>query len=115
MVVMTSEPAHVGSLQCLVAGQYAQVSQDFHSLPKNLSASKVAHISNIEGHPALPQLPSSKPSVHVCALVLYTWHLDPKRHAAAKQREEALPSPTLKLFSKIIYSNINISVTFDFV
>ena len=38
-----------GEISCLVAGQYGEVSQNFHELLKKLSVSKAAHISQIEG------------------------------------------------------------------
>ena len=38
-----------GDLQCIVAGQYAEVSQHTHDLLKKLASSKAAHISHFEG------------------------------------------------------------------
>ena len=40
-----------GGLQCLVAGQYGDVSQHYHDLLAKLATSKAAHISETEGHP----------------------------------------------------------------
>ena len=38
-----------GELLCIVAGQYAEVSQHTHDLLKRLASSKAAHISHFEG------------------------------------------------------------------
>ena len=94
-----------GSLLCLVAGQYADVSQDFHDLLKNLASSKAAHIAQIEGHPVsvsergllLHQL-RRRLSVSIVkaqssCLLSRLHHMAPgareaaKRRAAAKERE----------------------------
>ena len=40
-----------GDIQCLVAGQYGEVSQDFHKLLQKLAQSKASHISLLEGRP----------------------------------------------------------------
>ena len=40
-----------GTLLCLVAGQYGDVSQDYHDLLKRLVDSKAAHVAQIEGRP----------------------------------------------------------------
>ena len=40
---------------CIVAGQYAEVSQHTHDLLKILASSKAAHISHMEGRPVSDQ------------------------------------------------------------
>ena len=40
-----------GDIQCLVAGQYGEISQDFHKLLQKLALSKASHISLLEGRP----------------------------------------------------------------
>ena len=113
-----TEVGHVGPLQqrlesfgkllCLVAGQYGEVSQDFHTLLKDLAASKAAHISHMEGRPVsesergllLHQLRRrisvSIISAQSSCLLSRLGHMAPgareaaKRRAAAKQREEAV-------------------------
>ena len=39
-----------GEILCLVAGQYGEISQDFHDLLKQLASAKAKHISLLEGH-----------------------------------------------------------------
>ena len=40
-----------GDIQCLVARQYGEISQDFHKLLQKLALSKASHISLLEGRP----------------------------------------------------------------
>ena len=40
-----------GDILCLVAGQYGDISQDFHDLLKKLASTKAQHISLLEGRP----------------------------------------------------------------
>ena len=94
-----------GSLLCLVAGQYGDVSQDFHDLLRGLATSKAAHIAQIEGCPVsesewgllLHQL-RRRLSVSIIiaqssCLLTHLHHMAPgakevaKRRAAAKDRE----------------------------
>ena len=111
-----TDPNHVGPLEqrlkgfgdllCLVAGQYGEVSQDFHELLKRLVSSKAAHIAQVEGRPIsdsergliLNQL-RRRLSVSIikaqssCLLARLN-HMSPgareaaKRRAAAKQRDQ---------------------------
>ena len=43
-----------GEIMCLVAGQYGEISQDFHDLIKKLAVTKAKHISLLEGRPVSP-------------------------------------------------------------
>ena len=113
-----TNPRHVGPLQqrlesfgqliCLVAGQYGEVSQDFHSLLKNLAASKAAHISHMEGRPVSDserglllhqlhrRLSVSIITAQSSCLLSRLGHMAPgareaaRRPAVAKQREDAV-------------------------
>ena len=97
-----------GELQCLVAGQYGEVSQHYHDLLAKLATSKAAHISETEGHPLsnlkcgllLHQL-CRRLSVSIIraqssCLLSRLGHFQPgakeaaKRRALTKQREELL-------------------------
>ena len=96
-----------GKLICLVAGQYGEISQDFHSLLKDLAAFKGTYISHSEGRPVseaergllLHQLRRgvsvSIITVQSSCLLSRLGHMAPgareaaKRRAFAKQREEA--------------------------
>ena len=40
-----------GNILCLVAGQYGDISQDFHDLLKKLASTKAQHLSLLEGRP----------------------------------------------------------------
>ena len=40
-----------GDINCLVAGQYGEISQDFHELLKRLAMAKSSHVSLMEGRP----------------------------------------------------------------
>jgi hypothetical protein len=111
-----THPNHVGPLEerlkgfgdllRLVAGQYGEVSQDFHELLKRLVASKAAHTAQVEGRPIsdnergliLNQL-RRRLSVSIIkeqssCLLSRLNHMTPgakeaaKRRAAAKQRNE---------------------------
>ena len=95
-----------GDLSCLVAGQYGEVSQDFHELLKRLVSSKAAHTAQLEGRPIsdnergliLNQL-RRRLSVSIIkaqssCLLSRLNHMTPgakeaaKRRAAAKQRDQ---------------------------
>jgi len=110
-----TQPNHTGPLQqhlesygnllCLVAGQYGDVSQDFHELLKGLATSKAAHIAQIEGrlvseserglllHQLRRRLSVSIITAQSCCLLSRLHHMAPgareaaKRRAAAKERE----------------------------
>ena len=97
-----------GDLQCLVAGQYGEVSQHYHDLLAKLAKTKAAHFSLTQGRPLsnseqgllLHQL-RRRLSVTIiraqsACLLSRIGHFQPgakeaaKRRAFAKQREEQL-------------------------
>ena len=125
-----TDPEHVGPLQqhlesygqirCLVAGQYGDVSQDFHTLLKDLATSKAAHISRMEGRPVsdsecgliLHQL-RRRLSVSIISnqsscLLSRLGHMVPgakeaaKRRAAAKHREELVKKDQRAHFEALV-------------
>ena len=48
---ITTPTYYYGDILCLVAGQYGDISQDFHDLLKKLASTKAQHISLLEGRP----------------------------------------------------------------
>ena len=97
-----------GDLQCLVAGQYGEVSQHYHDLLAKLAKAKAAHISQTEGrhlsnserglllHQLRRRLSVSIIRAQSSCLLSRVGHFHPgakeaaKRRAFAKQREEQL-------------------------
>ena len=97
-----------GDLLCLVAGQYGEVSQDFHKLLAKLATSKAEHISRMEGrhisaserglllHQMRRRLSVSIIRAQSSCLLSRLGHYSPgakdaaKRRAISKQREESL-------------------------
>ena len=109
-----------GNLICLVAGQYGEVSQDFHHLLDELATSKANHISHSEGRPVsdaergllLHQL-RRRLSVSIiknqsACLLQRLNHMQPgakeaaQRRAAAKQREAAVQMDRTAHFEALI-------------
>ena len=97
-----------GDLLCLVAGQYGEVSQDFHDLLSKLATSKVEYISRTEGrnlsaserglllHQMRRRLSVTIIRAQSSCLLSRLGHYSPgakeaaKRRAFSKQREEVI-------------------------